>query len=82
MSANNLTDPDESSLASQIMGLKKVAAANRVTGAKSVNKTAKKGNAGDKGMETQVIIPGENHQNMMVSRSSSHGRLPSSQQPR
>ena len=84
MSANNninLTDPDESSLASQIMGLKKVAAANRVTGAKSVNKTAKKGN-GDKGLETQVIVPGENHQNMMVSRSSSHGRLPSSQQPR
>ncbi len=82
MSANNLTDPDESSLASQIMGLKKVAAANRVTGAKSVNKTAKKGNGGDKGLETQVIIPGDNHQNMMVSRSSSHGRLPSSQQPR
>jgi hypothetical protein len=82
MSANNLTDPDESSLASQIMGLKKVAAANRVTGTKSVNKTAKKGNGGDKGLETQVIIQGDNHQNMMVSRSSSHGRLPSSQQPR
>jgi hypothetical protein len=64
------------------MGLKKAAAANRVTGAKSVNKTAKKGNA-DKSLiqgDTQGISD-PNH-NMMVSRSSSHGRLPSSQQPR
>ena len=41
---NNLTEPDEggASLASHIMGLKKVVAANRVNGAKSVTKTAKK----------------------------------------
>ena len=36
------TEPDEQSLASQIMGLKKAAAANRVTANKSVNKTTKK----------------------------------------
>jgi hypothetical protein len=58
--SNNLTEPDDNgasaSLASQIMGLKKAAAANRVTGAKSVNKTAKKGTSGD----TQVITSGDN----------------------
>ena len=49
--SNNLTEPDENvasaSLASQIMGLKKAAAANRVTGAKSVTKTAKKGTSAE-----------------------------------
>jgi hypothetical protein len=77
---NNLTEPDEGggSLATQIMGLKKAAAANRVTGAKSVAKTAKKGVPAD----SQIISHHDNQQNMMVSRSSSHGRLPSSQQPR
>jgi hypothetical protein len=81
--ANGVISDDAAALASQILGLKKAAGQRNTNGITAAGgKKGAKPKAQERSFDSQHQGNNEGQQNQMGTRSSSHGRLPTSQQPR